>query len=271
MMTVYYEIATYGKTHWVCVSSSPAVGTGITPFLITKFGEYQDSFFAGPRDTYSIHGPVFGVVAANCGITGNDIEIYQAAVELRDGRAVLPADPGVEGEARAHTPIIRKVEVIRRGAEVLVGVAAGNGASVGDAEQEAGEIVACRGSGEGECAARIVLRKIVELLSLVIGADRKVVRRPVAEQQPGDAAGLVAIERLLGISEARDAAGEIQRGRSPVLGLLVVAGDPSFTRHVFAVREVWRGARGKAVVLESKVAVGKRKEREKRACLSAEP
>jgi len=25
------------------------VGTGITPFLISKFGVYQDSFLAGPR------------------------------------------------------------------------------------------------------------------------------------------------------------------------------------------------------------------------------
>ena len=40
-------------------------GTGITPFLISKFGVYHDSFFAGPRETYSIHGPIFGVVAAN--------------------------------------------------------------------------------------------------------------------------------------------------------------------------------------------------------------
>jgi len=44
------------------------VGTGITPLRISKFGVYQDSFFAGPRETYSIHGPMLGVVAANCRI-----------------------------------------------------------------------------------------------------------------------------------------------------------------------------------------------------------
>src|ERR1035437_10432340 len=39
------------------------VGTGITPFLISKFGVYQDSFLAPARETYSIQGPIFGVVA----------------------------------------------------------------------------------------------------------------------------------------------------------------------------------------------------------------
>src|ERR1019366_2176672 len=42
------------------------VGTGMTPFLISKLGVYQDSFLAAARETYSIHGPMFGVVAANC-------------------------------------------------------------------------------------------------------------------------------------------------------------------------------------------------------------
>src|SRR6266702_1935706 len=42
------------------------VGTGITPFLIWKFGVYQDSFLAAARDTYSMYGPTLGVVAANC-------------------------------------------------------------------------------------------------------------------------------------------------------------------------------------------------------------
>ena len=40
-------------------------GTGIMPSLISKFGVYHDSFLAGPRETYSIHGPILGVVAAN--------------------------------------------------------------------------------------------------------------------------------------------------------------------------------------------------------------
>ncbi len=37
------------------------MGTGITPLRISKFGVYQDSFFAGRRGTYSIHWPTFGV------------------------------------------------------------------------------------------------------------------------------------------------------------------------------------------------------------------
>src|SRR6266700_3202410 len=49
-----------------CRPSPWPVGTGITPFLISKFGVYQDSFLAGPRETYSMYGPIFGVVAANC-------------------------------------------------------------------------------------------------------------------------------------------------------------------------------------------------------------
>src|ERR1039457_3416001 len=40
------------------------VGSGMTPFLISKFGVYQVSFLAAARETYSIQGPTFGVVAA---------------------------------------------------------------------------------------------------------------------------------------------------------------------------------------------------------------
>src|SRR3954452_16166783 len=48
------------------VSPSPGpVGTGITPFTISKLGAYHDSFFGAARRTYSIHGAMFGVDAAN--------------------------------------------------------------------------------------------------------------------------------------------------------------------------------------------------------------
>jgi hypothetical protein len=72
---------------------------------------------------------------------------------------------------------VRKA-VVRRGAVVLVGVTEGDRAGVGDAQQEAREIGSAAGdrgglrrrAGEGEGAARILLRDVVELEAAEIAA-----------------------------------------------------------------------------------------------------
>ena len=78
MLSIWLRQATSSRDHTTLAvfkksgsNSSPIPGpdgTGIMPFLISKFGVYHDSFLAGPRETYSIHGPMLGVVAANCRI-----------------------------------------------------------------------------------------------------------------------------------------------------------------------------------------------------------
>ena len=115
-------------------------------------------------------------------------------------------------------------------AEVLVGVAEGDRAGVGHAEQEVGEIRTGGGAGEGEGAARILLREEVELLAAEVAADREVVRAVAPEDVEPDGAGLIAGEGLLAVGQPGDAAGEGEARRSPVLRLLVVAGDAGLAR-----------------------------------------
>jgi len=79
-------------------------------------------------------------------------------------------------------------------AEIFVGVAEGDGAGVGDAEQKVGEIVAGRGAGEPKRAAGILLGVVVELLPSVIGAKLDLLASVVPKAVVGQLAGLVAVE-----------------------------------------------------------------------------
>src|SRR5258707_8331262 len=94
------------------------------------------------------------------------IKVHQPLIELSDGRSVLPAYPGVDSQLWPESPVIRQVGIINRLPEVLIGIAVGDRAGVWDAFQEVGEIrMACGNAGKSEGASRILLRKVIELLS----------------------------------------------------------------------------------------------------------
>ena len=71
---------------------------------------------------------------------GGYVEVDEAAVELGEGGAVLPAQAGVDGEVGADAPVVGDEGVVDGLAEVLVGVAEGDGAGVGHAQEEVGEV-----------------------------------------------------------------------------------------------------------------------------------
>ena len=185
----------------------------------------------------------------DCGEAGGDIQVHQAPEELRDRRAVLPAQPAVDRERRAEAPVVIHEGVVIRGAKVLVGIAVGDRARVGNAEQESGEVIARRGAGEGERAARILLRERIELLSAEAGAGAEIVRSPSREERSRHAAGLIACQRVLRVRQRGNPAREIEIGRTPVHRFLVVACDSRLAGNVPALREVRRRARGKAAEL----------------------
>src|SRR5712671_3922752 len=129
-----------------------------------------------------------------------DVEVHQASVEFGDGRAVFPADSGVQGEAGTHAPVIGDVGVVDRCAKVLVGVAESDGAGVRDAQKKVGErrtgsAVRVRlggRAGEGKSAARVLLREQIVLLAAKIGAERDVVAAAIPDEVVRDLVGLIA-------------------------------------------------------------------------------
>src|SRR5262245_18025942 len=92
------------------------------------------------------------------------LEVYETPVQLADRRAVFPPNAEIQGEAGAQSPIVCDVSSRPRRAEILVRVAEGDRAGVGDAEQEPGEIGSSRSARESKSAPRILLRKQIELL-----------------------------------------------------------------------------------------------------------
>ena len=132
-------------------------------------------------------------------------------------------------------------------AEVLVGVAEGDRAASAACRAGSRRSRSRWRAGEGERAARILLRDGCRSccrrtsppnVRLWRPRPRKLSRRPGVR--------LVARERRQGIGEPRDAARERQARRSPVDRILIVAGDAGLAGHVGAVREVRRRLVGQA-------------------------
>ncbi len=141
------------------------------------------------------------------GKPGSHVEIDQAPVNLGDRRAILPAQAGIDREVGQDTPVIGGVGVVDRFAEIFVRVAEGDGAGVGHADEEVGQVGAAGryavgwalgcGAGKSEDAARILLEEIVELLLAQIAADGEVVTAVIDAGGSGKAIGAVTIERAL--------------------------------------------------------------------------
>ena len=140
------------------------------------------------------------------GEVAGDVEVDEASIEFIDGRGVLPAKTEGEGEIRLETPIVTDVEIGLEGAEIFVGVAESDGAGVGDAGEEIGEVVAGGGTGEGEAAAGVLLIKGVELEAAIVAPPGEVVAVAVPGGFEAEGGGLAVIAGELGVLQGGDAA-----------------------------------------------------------------
>ncbi len=141
----------------------------------------------------------------------SDVEVDEAVLELGDRRTVLPAHAGVDGEVGQDAPVVGRVGVVDGLAEILVGVAERDRAGVRHAEEEVGKIGAAgrllvprpgSGTGEGEGAARILLKEIVELLLAEVAADGDVVVPAIDGGGSGKGVGAAAIEGALRVRQS---------------------------------------------------------------------
>ena len=83
-----------------------------------------------------------------------------------------------------------------------------------------------------------LLEQLVVLLLAEFTANGDVVLAAINDRRCGDIVAAVAIEGAVGVAEGGEATGETQRRRSPIRGILVVAGDSGACRHVHAVVKV---------------------------------
>ena len=182
--------------------------------------------------------------------TRSDVQVHQPPVLFGGGSPIFPAQAQVQAESRADAPIVGHKSVGNGFPKILVGVAERDRAGVRHAEQEVRQVAASAGNrravsgdlgrrtGEGETAARVLLRQIVELLPAEIAAEGNVVRAVQPEQVGRQGAGLVAIIGGLGIGNPTDAGGKLQARRSPIDRALVVTADAEISRNIHAVGEI---------------------------------
>ena len=177
---------------------------------------------------------------ADQGEARRHVQVHQPAEALRDRRFILPPNARIHRQHRAHPPVVGDVCIVGRGAEVLVGVAKGDGARVRDPEQEVRQVRARGSAIEGERAARILLRLHVPLLMSKVTAKRDVVPAMAAQALSADGVRQIAVPRALGTAEPRDAAGKDQVRRTPIDRILIVPANGRLARDVRAIREVRR-------------------------------
>ena len=174
-----------------------------------------------------------------------NVEVDEAAEKLRDGRAILPANAGVERELWRHAPVVGHIFVVDGFAEIFVGIAIGDGAGVGNTEEKVGKIGTAGGgaggtgsggcSGEHKRAARILLRTVVELLAAEIAAEGDVVNSVNPEHGQGGSAGLVTGVGAVLVGQLGNAAREGQGRRTPVGRILIVPGDSGEPGDILAI------------------------------------
>ena len=151
--------------------------------------------------------------------SGSNVEIHQASIQFRDGRAVFPAHSGIQGEGGADAPIVGEKGVIERVAKIFVGVAERDGGSVGNAQQKIREIRSGGGAGERKRPASVLLPEHIELLPLEVAAKLKIVARAIPKESGGNRVRLIMVDGLLGIGKRLDAAEKIRLGGPQSKGL----------------------------------------------------
>src|SRR5262249_13520376 len=159
------------------------------------------------------------------------------------------------GKARAEAPVVGDVSVPGIGAEIFVGVAKGDRRRVRHAEEEAREVVAGGGPVESEGSARVLLRERVPLLAAELESGSDIVQRNRAEDFERYAVALIGGGRILRFAQRRNPVREVERGRSPVDRLLVVARNAGDARNIRAIRKERYAARGGAVELIAEIRV----------------
>ncbi len=211
--------------------------------------EQRRSGNRAPRHTHArLQSPPIGTDQAVIGDdgrhgceAGRDTQIHQPAEPLRRRRLIFPSRPNLHRPGRAEPPVVGEIGVRAAGAEILVGVAKGDRTGAGNAEQEVRQIGSSQRAGEREHAARIQLRAHVGRDVPHITPKREVV---TAASPVGLHARVLRLAaRVRGQRVAQAGHGrELQRGRSPVLRILIVACDAGLARHVDAIGEVRRRA-----------------------------
>ncbi len=154
-----------------------------------------------------------------------DIQIHEPAVLFRDRRLVLPADAERQRDRRPHSPIVGDEGTRERLAKILVRVSIGDRAGCGNTQKEVREITFRRCSVNVKLPRGSRCEYRLNCWPAVVGA----VGEAVAATNPGTAVAnlvrQVSIRRISPARQTRYATGEVQRGRSPVSGIPVVAGD----------------------------------------------
>jgi hypothetical protein len=139
-----------------------------------------------------------------------------------EGGLELVAEACVDGEVGVDAPVVLKEDIVGGGAEVGIGAAEADGAGLGEAEEEVGEVESGGGegqaalieraggqAGEGEGAAGVLVGAVIELEAAVLATDGGRVIAVDADEAVGEAGGLIAAEQRAGVGEAAEV-GEVE-------------------------------------------------------------
>ena len=121
--------------------------TGMRVAILATDG-FEQSELIEPRKALDEAGAATEVVSPKDGRVrgwnhkewGREVEVDQPAFQFGQRRAVIPSKAGVDGEVGANTPVVADVEVRKRLAKVLIGVAVSERTGIRDAEEEVGEV-----------------------------------------------------------------------------------------------------------------------------------
>ena len=157
-----------------------------------------------------------------------NVQVRQPSLQLRNRRAILPANPPVHAQLRVHPEVVARIQIVDRLAKILVRVAIRYAAGVGNTQQEVRKIRAgtvdrhsiddlLRGrAGKTKSPLRVRLRQDVGLLPAKVPAKLDVVPLVVPLHVVTHRVCLRAAGGERRIGQPRNAAGKAQPRRPPV-------------------------------------------------------